>query len=265
MVNYTRLDCTVASAGLMRQALVQALHHCLHRKAFGKLLIDQPLMRNVLADLVLESDAATLLAMRLAAAFDERDSDEHERAFSRIATAVSKYWLCKRSPVHVGEALECLGGNGYVEESGMPRLYREAPLYGIWEGSGNVICLDILRALAREPGTVDAVLQELHAARGSESRLDTWLAQTEADLSSCLKSGLKNGGSEAQIQARRLAERLALALQALLMIRHSRSECAEAFIVSRLQGGHGQTFGTLSPTVNIAPILDSPIEALPGA
>ncbi|HWG50022.1 MAG TPA: isovaleryl-CoA dehydrogenase [Candidatus Acidoferrales bacterium] len=261
MVNYTRLDCAVASAGLMRQALVQALHHCLHRKAFGKLLIDQPLMRNVLADLVLESEAATLLAIRLAASFDARESDEHERAFSRIATAVSKYWLCKRSPVHVGEALECLGGNGYVEESGMPRLYREAPLYGIWEGSGNVICLDILRALAKEPDTVDAVLQELHAAEGSDPRLNGWLAQTETDLTACLKSGLNNGGSEAQIQARRLAERLALALQALLMVRHGRPPVADAFIASRLMGDHGHTFGTLGPTLNLSPILDSATEA----
>jgi putative acyl-CoA dehydrogenase len=256
MVNYTRLDCAVASAGLMRQALVQALHHCRHRKAFGKLLIDQPLMRNVLADLAIESEAATLLAMRLAASFDVRDSDEHERAFSRIATAFSKYWLCKRSPVHVGEALECLGGNGYVEESGMPRLYREAPLYGIWEGSGNVICLDILRALAKEPETVDAVLQELRAARGSEPRLDAWLAKTEEDLTICLKRGLNNGGSEAQMQARRLAERLALALQGLLMVQHSPPESAEAFIVSRLLGDHGQTFGTLAPGLNLSPILD---------
>jgi putative acyl-CoA dehydrogenase len=261
MVNYTRLDCAVASAGLMRQALVQALHHCLHRKAFGKLLIDQPLMRNVLADLVLESEAATLLVMRLAASFDARESDEHERAFSRIATAVSKYWLCKRSPAHVGEALECLGGNGYVEESGMPRIYREAPLYGIWEGSGNVICLDILRALAREPDTVDAVLQELHAAQGSDSRLDGWLAQTEADLTGCLKQSLNNGGSEAQIEARRLAERLALALQALLMVRHNPPPTADAFIASRLMGDHGHTFGTLGPAANLSPILDSATEA----
>jgi putative acyl-CoA dehydrogenase len=233
----------------------------LHRKAFGKLLIDQPLMRNVLADLVLESEAATLLVMRLAASFDARESDEHERAFSRIATAVSKYWLCKRSPAHVGEALECLGGNGYVEESGMPRIYREAPLYGIWEGSGNVICLDILRALAREPDTVDAVLQELHAAQGSDSRLDGWLAQTEADLTGCLKQSLNNGGSEAQIEARRLAERLALALQALLMVRHNPPPTADAFIASRLMGDHGHTFGTLGPAANLSPILDSATEA----
>jgi putative acyl-CoA dehydrogenase len=257
MVNHTRLDCAVASAGLMRQALLQALHYCCHRRAFGKLLIDQPLMRNVLADLALESEAATLLVIRLAASFDARESDEHERAFCRIATAFSKYWLCKRSPVHVGEALECFGGNGYVEDSGMPRLYREAPLYGIWEGSGNVICLDILRALARDPGTVDAVVQELQSARGSDSSLDSYLEQTQAELSRCLKQGLKNGGGVAELQARRLAERLALALQASLVVRHSAAGFAEPFIVSRLNGDHGHSFGTLPAGLNLAPVLES--------
>lgn len=264
MVNRTRLDCAVASAGLMRQALLQALHYCRHRRVFGKLLIEQPLMRNVLADLALESEAATLLAMRLASSFDMRDSDEHERAFGRIATAFSKYWLCKRSPVHVGEALECLGGNGYVEDSGMPRLYREAPLYGIWEGSGNVICLDVLRALAKEPATVDAVVQELQAARGSDPRLDAYLAQTEMELTACLKQGLKNGGGEAEIQARRLAERLALALQASLVVRYSPPGFADAFIVSRLVGDHGRDFGTLPASLNLTAILDSVTEPLKG-
>lgn len=259
MVNHTRLDCAVASAGLMRQALVQALHHCCHRKAFGKLLVDQPLMRNVLADLALESEAATLMVMRLAASFDARQSDEHERAFCRIATAFSKYWLCKRSPLHVGEAQECLGGNGYVEDSGMPRLYREAPLYGIWEGSGNVICLDILRALAKDPGTVDAVLQELRSARGSDSDLNSFLEQTQTELTACLKQGLKNGGggAEAEVQARRLAERLALALQASLVVRHSPAGCADAFIASRLKGDHGHAFGTLPVGLELSPVLES--------
>src|SRR5215831_6011933 len=176
MVNHTRLDCAIASGGLMRQALVQAVHHARHRRAFGKLLIEQPLMRNVLADLALESEAATLLMSRLAASFDAREGDERERAFCRIATAVAKYWLCKRTPVHVGEALECLGGNGYVEESILPRLYREAPLYSIWEGSGNVICLDVLRALAKEPAAIDALMQELKSAAGADKRLDAYLA-----------------------------------------------------------------------------------------
>jgi putative acyl-CoA dehydrogenase len=256
MVNHTRLDCAIASAGLMRQALNQALHYCRHRKAFGKFLIDQPLMRNVLADLAVEAEAATQLVMRLAAAFDARESDEHERAFCRIATAFSKFWLCKRSPVHVGEALECLGGNGYVEDSGMPRLYREAPLYGIWEGSGNVICLDILRALAKDPATIDTVLQELRSARGSDSHLDSYLAQTESDLGACLKQGLNNGGGEAEVQARRLAERLALALQGSLVVRHSPAGLSKAFITSRIKGDHGRNFGTLSSDVNLSACLD---------
>ena len=262
MVNHTRLDCAVASSGLMRQALLQAAHHCCYRKTFGKLLIEQPLMRNVLADLALESEAATLMVMRLAAAFDAREADEHERAFCRIATAFSKYWLCKRSPVHVGEALECLGGNGYVEESGMPRLYREAPLYGIWEGSGNVICLDILRALAKDPGTVDAVIQELQSSRGSDSKLDSFLGQTQTDLMACLKQGLKNGGGIAELEARRLAERLALALQASLVVRHSPAGFADAFIASRLQGDYGHSFGTLPASLNLSPLLESLIAPL---
>src|SRR5213596_931555 len=152
MVNHTRLDCVIASTGLVREAVAQAAHHCAHRSAFGKLLIDQPLMQNVLADLCIESEAATISAMRLARAYDEATAgDESAQEFKRIANAVLKYWICKRAPMHAGEALECLGGNGYVEESGMPRLYREAPLNSIWEGSGNVICLDVLRALAKEP------------------------------------------------------------------------------------------------------------------
>lgn len=256
MVHHTRLDCAVASAALMRQALVQAIHYSSQRHAFGKLLIEQPLMRNVLADLAIESEAATLLAMRLAASFDARERDEHERAFCRIATAFSKYWLCKRSPIHVGEALECLGGNGYVEDSGMPRLYREAPLYGIWEGSGNVICLDILRALSREPATADAVLQELRASRGLDPTLDDYLVQTESALTKSLKQNAKNGGGEAEVEARRLAERLAIALQGALMVRHGAPGFAKAFVLSRLAGDHGHNFGTLPADVNAAPILE---------
>jgi putative acyl-CoA dehydrogenase len=264
MVNHTRLDCAIAAAGLMRQALVQAAHHTSHRKAFGKLLVEQPLMRNVLADLALESQAATLLAMRLAAAFDGREADERERAFARIATAIAKFWLCKRAPVHVGEALECLGGNGYVEESLMPRLYREAPLYSIWEGSGNVICLDILRALGKEPGTAEALIHELRGALGKDARLDAHLVQTEAELSQTLKRDLKNGRGdrESQSQARSLTESLALALQGVLMVQHGPPEAAEAFIASRLGGNHGHTFGTLPAGANIGSILEPVLEGL---
>jgi putative acyl-CoA dehydrogenase len=262
MVNHTRLDCAIAAAALMRQALVQAVHHAGHRRAFGKLLIDQPLMRNVLADLALESEAATLLMVRLARSFDRRETDPQERAFCRIATAIAKYWLCKRAPGHVGEALECLGGNGYVEESVLPRLYREAPVYSIWEGSSNVICLDILRALANEPEGADAVVQELKSGQGANARLDSYVVQVESDLASYLKHSLKNSGEEGEGQARRLAERLALALQAALVVRHSSHACADAFVASRLAADHGHSYGTLPAGVDVSSILDAVSAAL---
>lgn len=257
MVNHTRLDCTIAAAGLMRQALTQAVHHARHRQAFGKLLMEQPLMRNVLADLAIESEAATLLMVRLACSFDARVSDERERAFCRIATAIAKYWLCKRSPVHVGEALECLGGNGYVEESIMPRLYREAPLYSIWEGSGNVICLDVLRALAKDPATVDALLAELKSTSGADKRLDSYVAGIQERLSERAGNGSQPGYGVTDYSARELTERLALALQASLVVRHSSPALAEAFITSRLAGQHGQSFGTLPPEVDVDGILET--------
>src|SRR6266481_559021 len=200
MVNHTRLDCVIGAAAVLRQAQWQAAHHCAHRSAFGKRLVEQPLMRNVLADLCVEAEAALLLAIRLARAYDRPE----ESAFRRIATAVSKYWVCKRTPAGVGEALECLGGNGYVEESGLPRLYREAPLNSIWEGSGNVICLDVLRAVAKEPAAVEALFAELRKAKGSDRRFDAFLNQLERDLT----------GPREEVAARRIAERMALALQA---------------------------------------------------
>ncbi len=247
MVNHTRLDCAIAAAGLMRQALVQAVHWARHRKAFGKLLIDQPLMRNVLADLAIESEAATLLMIRLAKAFDQRGSSEQERAFARIATAVSKFWLCKRSPMQVGEALECLGGNGYVEESVMPRLYREAPLYSIWEGSGNVICLDVLRALAKEPGAKEALIGEMREGAEADQRLKAYVAEIGNELTRAPGEG----------EARRLTERLALGLQGSLMVRHGSSQMAEAFCATRLGGNYGRTFGTLPAGVDDKAILDA--------
>ena len=182
MVNHTRLDCVAGSAALMRQAVVQAIHHASHRRAFGKLLIDQPVMQNVLADLAVESEAATALMARLARAYDRAATDEQERHFARIATAVGKFWVCKRAPAHVVEALECLGGNGYVEESIMPRLYREAPLNSIWEGSGNVMCLDVLRAIQREPQSLEALRGELASAKGTDSNYDRLLARLEREL-----------------------------------------------------------------------------------
>lgn len=265
MVQHTRLDCAIGAAGLMRQALVQAVHHARHRRAFGKLLIDHPLMRNVLADLAIESEAATLLMLRLARSFDGRETDAFERAFSRIATAVAKYWLCKRSPVHVGEALECLGGNGYVEESIMPRLYREAPLYSIWEGSGNVICLDVLRALTRQPEAGEVLVQELKSAAGVDPRLDRYLSSIESDLQKTLKENLNNAGDETERQARRLTEQLALALQAVLIVRHSSGPMRNAFIASRVAPDHGHLFGTLPSTVDAGAILSPLLASLDSA
>src|SRR4029077_6686886 len=182
MVNHTRLDCVIGSAAAMRRAVAQATHHCAHRAAFGKLLTDQPLMQNVLADLAVESEAATGVMLRLARAHDEGPGDETQGHFARLATAVVKYWVCKRGPALVGEALECLGGNGYVEESMMPRLYREAPLLSIWEGSGNVMCLDVLRAVARGPEVVDAFFAEVALARGADPRLDVFVARLRESL-----------------------------------------------------------------------------------
>ncbi|MEX2114852.1 MAG: isovaleryl-CoA dehydrogenase, partial [Pirellulales bacterium] len=210
MVNHTRLDCTLGSSGILRAALVQAIHHTRHRAAFGKLLVEQPLMQNVLADLCVESEAATLLAMRLARAYDRQD--ESEARFRRIATAVAKYWVCKRTPQAVSELLECLGGNGYVEDSSLPRLYRESPLNSIWEGSGNVIVLDVLRAISHETGTIDALLDEIDLARGNDGRFDEYAAAIRADWQS-LAGNVP--------QARRLVERLALALQGSLVVRYS--------------------------------------------
>ena len=236
MVQHTRLDCVLASAALMRRALVEALHHATYRHAFGSPLLEQPLMRNVLADLALESEAATVLAMRLARAFDESD-----RGFARLAVAVGKYWIAKRTPAHVAEALECLGGNGFVEEFVLARLYREAPLNSIWEGSGNVIALDVLRAITREPESLDQVLAEIRLS--GDPRVVRFLHGLTSDLS--------------ETAARRLAERLALALQASLLIRFSPSAIADAFCASRLAGDWGHAFGTLSPAADIDAILRS--------
>ncbi len=245
-VQHTRLDCVMGSASLMRQALVQAIHHARHRKAFGRMLIDQPLMQNVLADLCLESEAATVLMMRLARAFDARENDPAEHAFARLATAVAKAWVCKRLPAHVNEALECLGGNGYVEECILPRLYREAPLNSIWEGSGNVICLDILRAMNKAPETVASVLDEIRLARGGDRRLDAFAEGLERQLTT----------AATEVEARRLAERMALALQASLMIRHSTAEVADAFCAARLGNEGGRGFGTLPVAVDFQKMLE---------
>ena len=247
MVNHTRLDCVIGAAATMRQAVAQATHHAAHRSAFGTLLADQPLMRNVLADLCVESEAATAAMMRLARAYDEAPRDEQQRHFARIATAVVKYWVCKRCPPLVAEALECLGGNGYVEESMMPRLYREAPLNSIWEGSGNVICLDVLRAMVREPEVVEAFFAELGLAQGADVRLDGYVARLREEL----------GHFDAvETRARRLVERMALALQGTLLVRHGDPAVAEAFCVSRLAGDHGLAFGTLPAGLDLGRIVE---------
>jgi putative acyl-CoA dehydrogenase len=246
MVNHTRLDCVIGVAANMRQAVAQATHHAAFRTAFGKRLLEQPLMQNVLADLCLESEAATTVMMRLARAYDEGPHDPEQRHFARLATAVAKYWLCKRTPMLVAEALECLGGAGYVEESTLSRQYREAPLNGIWEGSGNVICLDVLRAMAREPESVDAFFRELDAARG-EKRLDRYVDALRTDLTHL---------DSIELRARRLVERMALALQAALLLRHADSAVADAFCASRLDDDHGHAFGTLSPGFDLARIIE---------
>ncbi|QNP68944.1 acyl-CoA dehydrogenase family protein [Streptomyces roseirectus] len=246
MVNCTRLDCVMATATLMRRTLVEAGHHVRHRTAFRARLIDQPLMRNVLADLALESEAATTLTLRLAGAADRAArGDAGERAFRRIATAVGKYWVTKRGPAFTAEALECLGGNGYVEDSGMPRHYREAPLLSIWEGSGNVNALDVLRALARDADTRDAYVAELALARGADARLDAAHARVERLLA---------GASETQ--ARRVVESMALTLQASLLVRHAPAAVADAFCATRLDGDWGHSFGTLPDSADLGTILD---------
>jgi putative acyl-CoA dehydrogenase len=247
MVNHTRLDCVIGSSALMRQAVAQATHHASYRSAFGKQLIDQPLMRNVLADLAVESEAATVTMMRLARAYDVANEDENEMLFRRIATAVSKYWICKRTPAQVGEALECFGGNGYVEDSGMPRLLRESPLNSIWEGSGNVICLDVLRAMAKTPATVDAFFAEVDEASGADARLDEHVTATKAELNQV--EGIES-------RARRIVEWMALALQGSLLVRNGDPAVAEAFCATRLAGDWGRAFGTLPHGVDAGSIIE---------
>lgn len=245
MVSLTRLDCMIGSSALMRQATVQAIHHARGRSAFGKRLIEQPLMRNVLADLALESEAALALTMRIARAVDAGRRDDHETALARVGTAIGKYWICKRTPAHVNEAQECLGGIGYVEETIMPRLYRQAPLNSIWEGSGNVQCLDVLRVVAREPATRDALFAELRGTAGMDGDYDAALGAIEAAFEDT---------DTLEYRMRRITERLAMALQASVLLRAGDAEIAAAFCRSRLGGRHGVTLGTLDP--------DAPVDRL---
>jgi putative acyl-CoA dehydrogenase len=249
MVNHTRLDCLIGSAAGMRQAVAQAVHHTRHRSAFGKLLVEQPAMQNVLADLAIESEAATAAALRIARAYDEGDT-----SFRRMATAVLKYWVCKRGGPHAGEALECLGGNGFVEESGMPLLYRDAPLNSIWEGSGNVAALDVLRAMMREPEALPAFLAECKEASGADARLDAHIGEIESDLASF-------DPDDAQWRARALVERLALAFQASLLVRYAPPAVADAFCAGRLGAGGGRAFGTLPAGIDAPAIVDRALAA----
>jgi putative acyl-CoA dehydrogenase len=273
MVGHTRLDCVIGAAAGMRAGVVNATWHAMHRSAFGRQLIDQPLMRNVLADLCVESEAATALAMRLARAYDEAGaevgasgagtdgagadrggsgplgsgdlSDAH--LFKRLATAVGKYWVCKRAPNHAFESLECLGGNGYVEESGMPRLYREAPLASIWEGSGNVMSLDVLRALVKTPRSLEVFMAELREAQGGDARLDAHVSQLERQFSH---------PETLELRARRIVEDMALALQGSLLVHHAPAAVADAFCASRLGGDGGLEYGTLPADSDFEAIIE---------
>ncbi len=236
MVHHTRLDCTVGAASLMRAGLVQAIHHCTHRMAFQKKLVDQPLMQNVLADLALEVEAATALTFRIARAFDAGREDQDQRTFARLAVAISKYWLNKRVANFIYEALECHGGAGYVEEGPMPRLYREAPLNSIWEGSGNVICLDVVRTLEKEPNALEILMTELTALEGQDARYDRNIT--------VLKDMLHDT-SKVQTEARRFVETAAITLQANLLMQHAPNEVSDAFLASRVDGDWGHAYGTL--------------------
>jgi len=254
MVNHTRLDCVISSAGLVRAAVAEATHHVAHRSAFGRRLIEQPLMQNVVADLCIESEAATLTAMRLARAYDDAAGSEQEGLFRRLATAVSKYWICKSSVWAVAEALETLGGNGYVEESGLPRLFRETPLNSIWEGSGNVNALDVLRAVTLTPATLDAFLAELARAAGLDERFDVYVDTLKAELAD---------QNQVELRARRLVERMAVALQASVLIRSGAPSVADAFCATRLAGDHGRALGTLPAGLDLKAIIERHRPLLP--
>jgi putative acyl-CoA dehydrogenase len=246
MGTYTRLDCAIGTAGMMRQALSQALHHTSHRSAFGKLLREQPLMKNVLADLAIESEAATTLVMRLACAFDQQE-DAAESSLRRLLTPAVKYWLCKRGPTFAAETMEVLGGSGYVEESVMPRIYRQMPLNSIWEGSGNIMCLDVLRAAAKTSEGIQRLFIELAAAKGGDARLDHFVGNLQAELTDM---------SDTESRARRLTERLALALQGALLVRFAPHAVADAFCASRLGGDWGGAFGTLPRQTDFDAIIN---------
>jgi putative acyl-CoA dehydrogenase len=249
MVNHTRLDCTLGSTAIMRKGVAEAIHHASHRDAFGGRLVDKPLMANVLADLAVESEAATTSAIWLAGLFDAAgrpQPDERAVALRRIATPVLKYWTCKRAPVHAVEALECLGGAGFVEESGMPRLFRQSPLNGIWEGSGNVICLDVLRAMGRNPEGIEVLVDEITSTTGADRRLDEAVERLQKELTDL---------DDLEVRARHVVEQMALCLQGSLLVRHAPAAVADAFCATRLGADGGRAFGTLPRHADAASIV----------
>lgn len=257
MVARTRLDCVIGSTAGMRQAVAEAAWHARHRKAFGKILIDQPLMRAVIADLQLEAEAATWTMMHLAAAHDDHSESAH--AFRRIATAIAKYWICKRGPEHAYEALECLGGNGYVEDFPLARRYREQPVLAIWEGSGNVMVLDVLRALGREPHSAQHLMAFLDAARGHHPAYDARYATVKTDLHhavSTLVTQDTHGVTQLQRNGRALVERLAVMLQAAVLIQYAPANIAQAFVAARLSDEVRMAYGALPETVDLDVVVD---------
>jgi putative acyl-CoA dehydrogenase len=250
MGSHTRLDCVIGTAGIMRAALCHALHHARGRSAFGRALAGQPLMQNVLADLALESEAATAFALRLARCYDRQD-DADEVLLARILTPAGKYWLCKRGPAFGAEAMEVMGGNGYVEDGPLARLYREFPVNSIWEGSGNVMCLDVLRAFGKAPDTRAALARELSLAAGIDARYDAWCARLLDELAA---------GTVSEFGARRLAEQLVVGVQAGLLLRHAPAAVADAFVASRIAQDAGGAFGRLPDGVDAAAILARALE-----
>lgn len=248
MVAMTRFDCMVGSSAGLRQAVAQATHHCAYRSAFGKRLADQPLMKNVLADLIIEHEAALAMTMRIARGMDMRSKHEHEDLLVRIGTAIGKYWICKRTPGHAYEAMECIGGGGVMEDCIMPRLFRESPVNSIWEGSGNVQCLDMLRAMNKDPGSVEAFLSEVTKAKTGDRRLDAFIESLSSDLVA---------DDDLEYNARTIVEKMALALQGSLLVRYGDTAISDAFCRSRLSpGSSGRVYGTLPQGVDCERIIE---------